>query len=207
VIKWLWVVIGIVGLGGVFLAGHALWPRQVRVVVEREVVRVERVNDSVPYPVYVDTGRTIRPEPRPVPETAFWVPQRQVIYGFTRYGGLLTLSVFDSLSPHYRQVEQSTADSLRVSYNAPAGAWDIESWPTRQAEPERPKAQARRAWRLTASGTLGWSPGSGVWTELRPGVLFLGHAAVGPYARLSLDDLRGGRLERLQAGGFVTLVW
>jgi hypothetical protein len=203
---WMWEVIGTVGLGGVFLAGHALWPRTVTVVVERPVTHIEHVNDSVPYPIYVDTGRT-RPGLRPVPETTFWVPQRQVIYGFTRYGGLLTLSIFDSLAPHYRQVLQSTADSLRVSYDEPAGAWTIESWPSgTQAIPSAP-AKPWRPWRFTGSATVGWAPGSEVWTEVRPGVLLLGHVAAGPYARLSLADLRGGRLQRLQLGAYVTVVW
>jgi hypothetical protein len=136
------------------------------------------------------------------------MPQRQVIYGFSFTDGELVLSLFDSLAPHYRMETYSgMAENILVEYDDTASAWQIKSWtnvPT--TLPGKPAAKWR-PWRFTASATLGWLPGEAAYVEAAPGVLILGHVAVGPTVRWNFADLRSGKADRLRLGARMTVVW
>jgi hypothetical protein len=214
----LYVVLAVVAFGATFLLGGLTCPRKVVVVVEKPVEHIVEVNNTTPFEVMRDSVAKLlarlrkptpehHPEPRPVPETPFFMPQRQVLYGFSFVNGEYTASIFDSLEPHYRQETMTgLAENLLVEYDDASVTWSVRSWSNIKAG-DFDKPEKWSFWRFTGSATLGWSPGNEVWTEARPGVLILGHLALGPYARLSLADLRGSHWQKLQLGAYATLVW
>ena len=145
------------------------------------------------------------PEVRPVPQVQFWVPQRQMLYGFSIKNGVLTASIFDSLPPHYRQEKMSgVQQNVYMAWMRDAGSWSIQSWPNATPAPVPVVVVAKpRAWRPTIEAGLSWYPGdSAIVVTASPGILVLGHLKASLDAQLTLNQIiaKSWRAARIGAG-------
>ena len=198
-------------IGG--LLGRQFWPRQVVVVVKKPAIvqsHTVTFTDSGPMAVLKDSVAKLLVKLHvPVPPRPS-LDQPQLIYGLSYIGRQLTMSTVRNVEPRYGQETWTDIDENFVAIWRDTGAlWDVTCWPNGPGTPTVQHAASKpwKPWRLTASATLGWFPGEAAYIEANPGVLLLGHLAVGPTVRWNFADLRSGKLQTLRVGGRISLSW
>jgi hypothetical protein len=203
-----WIVIGVVSLSLAVIAGALLFPR--KTVVTNNVVteHIVTTSDNTALAIVRDSLKDalihahipLPPIPtiNPIPETAFYVPQKLTILGLSLVEHELTISCFDSAAPHSRrETWTNVQENVTVFLDTISKEWNYKSWTV-----TKPAPIIKKWWRPTIEGGAVWYTGNNIEFFVSPSIVLIDHLKLGVIGRADM-----GNIKETKIGASASIEW